>query len=114
MSSAKDYVDDGSVDWTALATGVVGTWATAYVLYVIEVIDLAGEGVEWVVTGSLEWFARLVGGLSSIPGEVLNSAWSSAAEFVAQLGAFGLPVAALIAFASMFVLYLFLEVVLFG
>jgi len=113
MSSAGDYVDGGSIAWTRVAGAVVGTWFTAYVLYVIDLIQLAGDGLEWATTGSLEWVAELVGSLSLIPGTILESAWRSAAGFVAGLGVFGLPVAAVIAFSAMWVLYLFLEVVLY-
>ncbi len=111
--SAGEFVDGGSIKWGQVAAAVVGTWVTAYVLYVIEVIRMAGAALEWVLTGSLEWLADLVGSLFQLPGSILESAWASAASFVAGLGVFGLPVGLIIAFSAMWLLYATVEGVLY-
>lgn len=113
MSSADDLTDGGSVEWSRVATAVVGTWVAAVFLFVIDVIDRVGEGVEWVLTGAVGWYADVVEAFLGIPGSVLGTAWESAARFVGTLGVFGLPAAVILTFAALGVLYTVLEVVVY-
>lgn len=114
MSSAEDLTDGNSVDWSGVATAVVGTWATAMFLFAIDVVGRVGSAVEWVLTGAVGYYALVVEGLLGIPGSVLGTAWDSAAAFVGTLGVFGLPVSVLITFSAMWVLYVTLETFVFG
>jgi len=113
MSSAEDLTDGGSVEWARVATAVFGTWATAFILYTVELVDVLANGVEWILTGAVGYYSTVAEALLAIPGATLDKAWSSAADFVGTLGAFGLPAAVIITFSAMFILYTVLEVVLF-
>lgn len=111
MSSADDFVDEGSVEWSELATAVIGTWITAMILYWIEFVQLVGGAAQFLAASVLGWYADLIEGVFAIPASVLDAAWGSAASFVELLGPFALPVAGVIAFSTAWLLWMFLGVI---
>lgn len=106
MSSADDAVGvGGRIDWGRVAQSVVGGLFAVLVYGAIEGIDRVSDAVRWAITGTLEYSATLISAWLGVTDGIISETWLSAIRFVVDLEILAFPVAALIAFSALLILY---------